>query len=324
MDELEKRLDWISEDTVKINDNLDTLNYYLEHEMTPFLYNIGSYTNNLDSIFTSITNFYFGSIKNPFKTIVYDTARFGSPIYYAVRANSNSPLRFLGTASILAIPNYRSSYLNLFDLLASGILNQQYNLGSLNNYAHTNLIQNIFFHDRSLQLLQQGFAGVSNSTIKPYIDELYKSPLDEVTSDFYAYLTNSYLSAYSGTNPNTNWFRRVETLLAALVFQGSGHEEDVEEVGETADHADDKRSTLEGSFDAENTLSFDLGQQILDTNFQLPSMGSQFPKPSLSLFPIMVVLAVKVKIIQLQSTQQRFVPCVSSFELVSECCICFS
>lgn len=63
LDELEKRLDWISEDTVKINDNLDTLNYYLEHEMTPFLYNIGSYTNNLDSIFTSITNFYFGSIK---------------------------------------------------------------------------------------------------------------------------------------------------------------------------------------------------------------------------------------------------------------------
>lgn len=90
----------------------------------------------------------------------------------------------------------------------------------------------------------------------------------------YDYLTNQYLDAIN-VSPS-NWHSRVESLLAALVFQDSAQsssdkEQDIEdEVQDGLDDALDKRTELESAFDSEENITF-LDLENFDT-FEMPDI----------------------------------------------------
>lgn len=63
----------------------------------------------------------------------------------------------------------------------------------------------------------------SKLDVLDYIKVLSDTPLSDFSGDsYYDYLTNLYLNGASSSSPSTNWFERIEILLASLVFGDSG------------------------------------------------------------------------------------------------------
>ena len=124
----------------------------------------------------------------------------------------------------------------------------------------------------------QGFASLTNLTsysIKPYIDALDKSPLDGQTGDFFVYLTNDYLSAFSGTNPNTNYFRRVEVLLAAMLFRDNQDSDRISKLEKDIDKVKgDKESLVDAVKPDELVGNYNLGLSMFDDMPTLPTIGA--------------------------------------------------
>lgn len=62
----------------------------------------------------------------------------------------------------------------------------------------------------------------SKLDVLDYIKVLSDTPLSDFSGDsYYDYLTNLYLNG-SSSSPSTNWFERIEILLASMVFGDSG------------------------------------------------------------------------------------------------------
>lgn len=135
--------------------------------------------------------------------------------------------------------NSNSSFkdLTLAESIGYGFENTLVMLASLNNYFGTNTISVSSLHKSSVsnnvalgtvsRLLDLGFGSVSNQFSIFIESSSGASPvLGEYTSNdgsYHDYLTNYYIkvssSSVSGSTPLTNWFNRIEMLLAALVFQ---------------------------------------------------------------------------------------------------------
>lgn len=62
----------------------------------------------------------------------------------------------------------------------------------------------------------------SKLDVLDYIKVLSNTPLSDFSGDsYYDYLTNLYLNGASSASPSTNWFERIEILLASMVFGDS-------------------------------------------------------------------------------------------------------
>lgn len=96
-------------------------------------------------------------------------------------------------------------------------------LSSLNNYAYADYISMGVLTN----LVASGFSSITNTLVDQFSIFANDSPLKGTTEKpdkYYDYLTNYYIKVSvnpsgSASEPYTNWFNRIEMLLAALVFK---------------------------------------------------------------------------------------------------------
>ena len=234
---------------------------------------------------------YHDFMTNVFQTTtkVSDLPNFNNISYYLKLSTTGAPQ--LGTSSgRQGIFSNRSTVQisTLSTVIKALAMNIHGQLASLNNYHYTNYFTQASIYNSSVSNnvalgtihhdLVAGFDGVTNkASIVPFIAELNQPVLDGISSQYFAALTNAYLQTWSANdNPNTNWFRRVELLLAAMVFRDSGHAEELEELED--DKPDSTTvSTLQEQLNAEDMFSVDIGSSFFDSAPQMPMYGSDIP-----------------------------------------------
>lgn len=134
--------------------------------------------------------------------------------------------------------------------------NLQTTQGSINNYLsylikfHTTSISNNVAILKEKSLDHFSFFRDSVTPDSPLVGFSSQSQFD----NYYDYLTNHYvrvsLRDYSGSDKVTNWFSRIETLLAALVFNDEKGTNTVDE-----SYGDSQRNQLSASLDGMTDVS---------------------------------------------------------------------
>lgn len=143
--------------------------------------------------------------------------------------------------------------LSLYELLFYGIRDNVFSLASLNNYGATNLIESVLSR-QYLTSINTNIVSLS-SKFSIFNDFVFsaEAPLSMYTDrqtdgSYHDYLTNYYIKVskgqQSGSDNFTNWFSRIEILLASLVFQDDGTN-----FVEEADNTSQMENTLSQSVD---------------------------------------------------------------------------
>lgn len=247
---------------------LELFSYFFEfdqqHTSTP--YRLTDFYNLIGSFATAITN------ARNFVTFPYDVKG-----RYITTNNPKPRILDFSYWDDLRDEDNEMYRLSLYELLFYGIRDNVFSLASLNNYGATNLY--LFSSiDSSLDYIKDSITNKPSVDIWGYVQEVDRSPLDGVSSQYFASLTNEYLRTWSANdNPNTNWFRRVELLLASMVFRDSGHQDELDEIEEVLPSSSDL-STLENSLDPSELFDVDIGGQFFDNAPSLPDFGSQLPQ----------------------------------------------
>lgn len=227
LDELERHLSNIE----SIVDLIETDLYpYLEKFFKPLYDGLGHITNSLPSVsfYTYFTNKVSHSrASNTAYTASllafrynFDSQRWAQPIY---RLSSLNP--YYKTTNAVDIDKLKS----LNDYLLLLAYNQMAYDGGILTTLYTNTLNTFSFH-RDYQKDFKSYSDFTTNKIHEIVSIFNTtSPLDRITEDsnpsnIYNFVTNYYIKV--STNPSgsadenhTNWFNRVEMLLAALVFR---------------------------------------------------------------------------------------------------------
>lgn len=222
----------ISTEVVSIQSIVDEIHPYI----IDISENIGLIVDNFDNVFE-----YYNYITNclAWPSNINSTPAMLVKAYLMQSTSGDNFIPFLATNT--KFPGYSSNTsfkrLTLSESIGYGFENTLVMLASLNNYFGTNTIAVSSLHKSSVsnnvalgtasRLLERGFDAVTNQFSIFIESSAGASPvLGAYTSNdgsYHDYLTNYYIkvssSSVSGSTPLTNWFNRIEMLLAALVFQ---------------------------------------------------------------------------------------------------------
>ena len=181
---------------------------------------------------------YYNYITNSLSSLPSGTMYSFSPLFRILSYSNNISSidnRHLGLFNSLTA--FRNPTYSFVTRAEDYFWNSMHAFASLNNFAYSNTLaissiykssvsNNVAFSTVS-RILDRGFDGVTNQFSIFIGASAGASPvLGDYTSNdgsYHDYLTNYYIkvsgSSVSGSTPLTNWFNRIEMLLAALVFQ---------------------------------------------------------------------------------------------------------
>lgn len=193
--------------------------------------NIGSILENFDNVFE-----YFNYVTNQLSHANSWTSPFSLPSVWIMKTGgSQNAVSSSSWKPFHQVTDIQNSTWR--ELVGYGLRTIFATTASLNNFAHSNTFTHASIWKSSVsnnvalgtvsRILDRGFDSVTNQFSIFIGASAGASPVlgsyTESDGSYHTYLTNYYInvsgSSISGSTPLTNWFNRIEMLLAALVFQ---------------------------------------------------------------------------------------------------------